>query len=43
MDSDPFFAGLRGAAEFAKVREAGIACQQKFSSQWQRIQQQSSR
>ncbi len=43
MDADPFFAGLRGTAEFAQVREAGIACQQKFSSQWQRIQQQSSR
>jgi hypothetical protein len=43
MDADPFFAGLRGTAEFAKVREAGVACQQKFSSQWQRIQQQASR
>jgi hypothetical protein len=42
MDADPFFAGLRGTAEFAKVREAGIACRQNFSSQWQRIQQQSS-
>jgi Flp pilus assembly protein TadD len=43
MDADPFFAGLRGTPEFAKVHEAGVACQQKFSSQWQRIQQRSSR
>ena len=43
MDADPFFARLRGTAEFAKVREAGVACQQKYSSQWQHIQQQPSR
>ena len=42
MDADPFFAGLRGTSEFAKIRDAGMACQQKYSSQWQRIQQQSS-
>ena len=43
MDADPFFAGLRGTAEFAKVRQAGIDCQEEFSSQWDRIQQQSNR
>jgi len=30
MDSDPFFAGLRGTPEFANIRAAGIACRQKF-------------
>ena len=30
MDSDPFFNGLRGTPEFANLRAAGIACQQKF-------------
>jgi hypothetical protein len=30
MDSDPFFAELRGTPEFANLRAAGIACRQKF-------------
>ena len=30
MDSDPFFAGLRGTPEFANLRAAGVACRQKF-------------
>lgn len=30
VDSDVFFAKLRGVPEFARVREQAIACQQRF-------------
>lgn len=30
MDTDPYFAGLRGTPEFAAVRALGIECQEKF-------------
>jgi eukaryotic-like serine/threonine-protein kinase len=30
MDTDPFFADLRGLPEFAAIRSAGIECQSKF-------------
>jgi tetratricopeptide (TPR) repeat protein len=39
MDSDPFFASMRAMPEFAEVREAGLACQQKFLAARRRIQQ----
>jgi len=38
MDSDPFFAGLRGTPEFARIRAAAMACQQNYASQWQQSQ-----
>ena len=40
MDSDPFFARLRGTPEFARIRAAAVACQQNYASEWQRIQSQ---
>ncbi|HUI83021.1 MAG TPA: winged helix-turn-helix domain-containing protein [Candidatus Binatia bacterium] len=43
MDSDPFFTGVRGIPEFAKIRADAIACQQNFASEWRRIQRQPSR
>ena len=30
VDSDVFFAKVRGAPEFARVRERAIACQKRF-------------
>jgi hypothetical protein len=30
MDSDPFFARVRGKPEFDEVRTAAIACQNNF-------------
>ena len=33
IDTDPYFARLRGTPEFARVREAGVACQRAFLAQ----------
>jgi hypothetical protein len=33
LDSDPYFVRLRGTAEFAEVRSAALACQQRFLQQ----------
>jgi TolB-like protein len=30
MDNDPLLASLRGSADFAAIRDAGIACQKRF-------------
>jgi hypothetical protein len=30
MDRDPMFAPIRGTAEFAEIRRAGIECQKRF-------------
>jgi serine/threonine protein kinase/DNA-binding winged helix-turn-helix (wHTH) protein len=43
MDSDPLLAGLRHHPEFARIRAAGIACQQEFLAARQRIEQQALR
>jgi hypothetical protein len=40
MGSDPLFSGLRTTPEFAKIREAGEACRQKFLTARQQIEQQ---
>jgi tetratricopeptide (TPR) repeat protein len=39
MDSDPFFARMRTMPEFAAIRAAGIACQKRFLSERQQLQQ----
>jgi serine/threonine protein kinase/TolB-like protein len=36
IDSDPMFAGLRGMAGFAEVREAGMECQRQFRAERER-------
>jgi len=41
MDADPLLAGLRNNPEFARIRAAGVACQQNFLTARQHIQQQS--
>lgn len=33
IDSDPFFASLPSKPEFAEIRSAAIACQNKFLAQ----------
>jgi TolB-like protein/Flp pilus assembly protein TadD len=38
MDWDPFFAGLRGTPEFARIRAAAMTCQQNLASEWRRLQ-----
>ena len=43
MDSDPLLAGLRSNPEFARIRSAGVACQQNFLAARPPIQQQSLR
>jgi hypothetical protein len=30
MEKDPLLASIRGTPEFAEIRQAGIACQQRF-------------
>jgi hypothetical protein len=39
MDSDPFFASVRTAPEFAAIRAAGMACQKRFLTERQQLQQ----
>ena len=39
MDSDPFFDKIRHAPEFLKIRSDAMACQQKFLTAWQGMQQ----
>ena len=39
MDSDPFSVGVRTMPEFAEIRTAGMACQQRFLRERQRLQQ----
>ena len=41
MDTDPFFNGIRDTREFGVIRAAGIACQESFAAEWQRIQRHS--
>jgi hypothetical protein len=40
MDSDPFFANVRAVPDFAGIRAAGMACQQKFLAARQRLEHQ---